>query len=145
MRDLAAHVVMTQRRVLARLEGGEPAELEPDDDLVREWRASSSAVLEALDDPTRAATVMGGMFGDQPFEELVGGLVCTDTLVHTWDLARATGQDERLPADAVAKAVAFITPLDEGMRRPGGFGPKIEPGHDADAQARLLNFCGRAV
>ena len=37
---------------------------------------------------------MTGMFGEQTFESLVGRLVCSDTLIHTWDLARATGQVE---------------------------------------------------
>ena len=145
VRDLAAHVVMTHRRVLARLDGIEAADLVPDDDLGCEWRVASAAVLEALDDPARASRVMGGMFGDQPFADLVGRLVCTDTLVHTWDLARATGQDERLPADAVAKAAVFLASLGDAIRRAGGFGARIEPSPHADEQTRFLNLCGRAV
>jgi hypothetical protein len=35
--------------------------------------------------------------------------------------------------------------LDEAIRRPGGFAPKIDPPTDADPQTRLLNFGGRAV
>ena len=145
VRDLVAHVVMTHRRVLARLDGTDAAEVEPDGDLLREWLGASGAVLDALDDPARASKVLGGMFGEQPFEDVVGRLVCADTLVHTWDLARATGQDEQLDADAVAKAAAFLGPLDDAIRRPGGFAPKVEPSPDADEQTRLLNFCGRTV
>ena len=86
------------------------------------------------------------MFGEQPFESLVGRLLCADTLFHTWDLARATGQDEQLdPRRSTSAAPSSSTPLDEAIRRPGGFAPKIEPPPDADEQTRLLNFGGRAV
>ena len=83
------------------------------------------------------------MFGEQTFESLVGRLVCTDTLIHTWDLARATGQDETLDPGAVAKAMESLGPMDEAIRRPGGFGAKISPAPGADAQRQFLNFCGR--
>ena len=69
----------------------------------------------------------GGMFGEQTFESLVCRLLCADTLLHTWDLARATGQDDRLDPAAVAAALEFLGPLDEAIRRPGGFAAKIEP------------------
>ncbi|MQA13829.1 MAG: TIGR03086 family protein [Pseudonocardiaceae bacterium] len=144
-RDLVAHVIGTQRRMIATLDGTEPAEVDPGDDLPRLWRAASDAVADALTDEHRAATVVSGMFGEQPFESLVGRLACADTLIHTWDLARATGQDERLDPYAVAKAMEFLAPIDEGMRRPGGFTAKIEPPADADEQTKLLNFCGRAA
>jgi hypothetical protein len=35
--------------------------------------------------------------------------------------------------------------MDEVMRRPGAFGPKVEPPADADAQTKLLTFLGRQV
>ena len=86
---------------------------------------------------------MSGVFGEQPFESLVGRLLCTDTLIHTWDLARATGQDDRLDERAVEKALEFLTPIDEAIRRPGGFAPKLSPPPGADVQARLIAFAGR--
>jgi hypothetical protein len=85
------------------------------------------------------------MFGEQTFESVVSRLLCSDTLFHTWDLARATGQDDNLDADAVAKSLEFLTPMDEAIRRPGGFAAKIDPDPDADTQTRWLNFDGRAV
>jgi uncharacterized protein (TIGR03086 family) len=142
-RDVAAHVVRTHRTVLARLDGTEPEEVDAEGDLAGQWKAATAAIVAALSDPERAETVIGGMFGEQTFESLVERLVATDTLVHTWDLARATGQDERLDEEAVSRAEAFLTPLDEAIRRPGGFAPKITPAPDADRQTRFLNFCGR--
>ena len=145
VRDLVAHVVGTHRRVIATVDGTAPQDVDAAGDLAGQWLVASGAVEDALADEARASHVVSGMFGEQSFESLVGRLVCSDTLVHTWDLARATGQDERLDPGAVAKAFAFLTPMDEVIRRPGGFAPKIAPSPDADDQTAFLSFCGRAV
>ncbi|MDQ2708088.1 MAG: TIGR03086 family metal-binding protein [Actinomycetota bacterium] len=142
-KDLVGHVVGVHRRMVAGLDGSTPAEVDLDGDLGAEWQAASGAVLSALDDPALASKVISTPFGDQPFESVVGQLVCTDTLVHTWDLATATGQNDQLDPDAVAKSMGFLEPLDEQIRFPGGFLPKIDPAPDADGQTRLLNFSGR--
>lgn len=137
-------MITTHRRVLASLPGNE-AETHAGDERVSAWRAASGEVAAALADAGQAAHMMSGMFGEQSFEALVDRLLCADTLIHTWDLARATGLDEALDAEAVERAAAFLTPLDEAIRRPGGFAAKIEPAAGADPQTRLLGFAGRRV
>lgn len=142
--DVAAlvdHVLGTHRSVLAAGGVEPPAPGAPP---AADFDALAAAVLGALADPDVAGGTVTGMFGSQPFESLVGRLLCADTLIHTWDLARATGQDERLDPDAVAAAHGFLQPIDEAIRRPGGFAAKIDPGPDADDQTRFLNFCGRS-
>jgi uncharacterized protein (TIGR03086 family) len=145
VQDLVAHVVGTHRKVIATLDGSEAAEVNLGDDLFGQWLTESGTVTAALRDPTRASKIVSGMFGEQPFESLVTRLLCADTLMHTWDLARATGQGERLDPVAVANAMTFLAPIDEAIRRPGGFAAKITPAPDADEQRKLLNFCGRAA
>jgi uncharacterized protein (TIGR03086 family) len=145
VRDLVAHVIGTHRRVIATLHATDPVEVDPKGDLPGQWLAASGAIAKAMDDETQASKVVGGMFGEQPFESLVARLVCTDTLVHGWDLARATGQDEQLDPQAVSRSMDFLAPIDEAIRRPGGFGAKITPPAGSDEQTRFLNFCGRAV
>jgi uncharacterized protein (TIGR03086 family) len=147
-RDVVVHVINTHRRVLSTLDQSEPAVIsadESDPELLHAWAGARAGVFDALRDDGRANQTVRGMFAEQPFSSLVGRLLCTDTLIHTWDLARGTGQDERLDPDAVAQALAFLLPIDEAIRRPGGFSPKIEPAPGADEQTRLLNFAGRAV
>jgi uncharacterized protein (TIGR03086 family) len=144
-REIVVHVITTHTRVLASLDGSDPAPVSGEDDLVVAWQRATNAIRDALKDPERAGVTVSGMFGEQPFESLVGRLLCADTLIHTWDFARATGQDESLDPDAVAKAIEFLSPIDDAIRRPGGFGPKIDPPPDADVQTRLLNFAGRRV
>jgi uncharacterized protein (TIGR03086 family) len=144
-RQLLEHVVSVHRMAIAGLAGDPPVDQSPGEDLVAAWRACTGEVAGALSDPELAATsVTAGPFGDQPFEQLVGTLICTDTLVHTWDLARTTAQDERLDTAAVNRSMEFLSAHDAGMRRPGGFADKIDPPEGADDQTRLLNFCGRA-
>jgi uncharacterized protein (TIGR03086 family) len=145
VKDLVGHVVDTHRRVLSTVKGNEPATVAADADFASEWSSARDAIAAAVDDPTTATTVISGMFGEQPFESLVGRLLCTDTLVHTWDLARATGQDEHLDAALASSSMEFLGPIDDAIRRPGGFAAKIAPAPDADAATQLLNFCGRAV
>jgi len=141
--DVVKHVVDTTRGILTRLTGGDPTPPDSDEDLRVAWSVESAAVTAALADPTRADALVQSMFGEQTFAGLVGDALCADTLVHTWDLARATGQDDRLDAAAMEAAQAFLAPYADMMRRPGGFGPAIEPPSGADPQTAFLAFVGR--
>ena len=144
VRDLVTHVIDTQRRVLGLL-GGSVMPADPEGDLLAQWNEASAALLDAARDPARADTEVQAFAGPTRFDELVGGLACSDTVVHTWDLARATGQPETLDAGAVEYCAGVIAGFGDAMRRPGGFGPALDCPADADAQSKFLHFAGRAV
>lgn len=144
-RDVAAHVVRNHRRALAGLDGSTYAALTVDEDIHQAWRDCAHGVRGALRDPDQAATPLGAQFGSITFAEFVRRMACADTLIHTWDFARATAQDETLDAGGVDVATAMLMPEDEQIRLPGAFGGKVETAADADAQTRLLNFLGRTV
>jgi uncharacterized protein (TIGR03086 family) len=78
-----------------------------------------------------------------PFEDLPSRVACSDALVHTWDIARATGQDEQLDGAAVEFAWTWMEPAGERLRASGDFGPAVEPPPGANLQTRLLCFLGR--
>jgi uncharacterized protein (TIGR03086 family) len=67
----------------------------------------------------------------------------SDILVHTWDLARATGLDETLDPDEVHGLLAGMEPMDAVLRQSGHFGPRVDVPADADEQTRLIAFTGR--
>ncbi len=66
-----------------------------------------------------------------------------DTLIHTWDLAKATGQNTDMdPALAEACYTAFAPQID-GYRGPETFGPEVTVPEDASIQDKLLGIMGR--
>ncbi|MEW9515777.1 TIGR03086 family metal-binding protein [Streptomyces tubercidicus] len=66
-----------------------------------------------------------------------------DAVVHTWDLSRAIGADERLPGDLATAALREVEPYAPGLSASGLFAPAVEPPADADALTRLLCLLGR--
>jgi len=93
-------------------------------------------------DPVLGGTIVDSPFGAMALKQLVSSVVVHDLLVHTWDLARATGGDERLDAELVAHTYAAMLPFDETLRV-HGFAAKVHSDADADDQTRLLCFLGR--
>jgi uncharacterized protein (TIGR03086 family) len=91
----------------------------------------------ALQRPVRSST------GSGTLDSFIGRMT-TDTLVHTWDIARATGGDARLDPDAVTAVYAMLTGRQEDLARgPGRYGSQVEVDRTASLQDRLLALCGR--
>jgi uncharacterized protein (TIGR03086 family) len=98
-----------------------------------------------LDDPERAGAEFTGFFGTTTFEAAVDRFLNSDLVIHRWDLARATGQDETIdPADA-GRVLEGARAFGDAFRSPGACGPEIPVPDDADLQTRLLGFYGRAA
>jgi uncharacterized protein (TIGR03086 family) len=142
-RGVVAHVVQTQG-MFEQLVG---RTLEPgpsvDDDPLGAFVAASSQVAAHLADPATAGAEYDGMFGRSTFAKAVDQFLSSDLVIHRWDLARATGQDARLPEDEIARYWRDVEVYGDAMRSPGAFGPAVEPPPDADEQTRLLCFLGR--
>ena len=67
-----------------------------------------------------------------------------DALIHTWDLATATGQDASLDTELVVACVAMFLPdMPERGRASGLVGPAVVVPDDASGQDRLLAAMGR--
>jgi uncharacterized protein (TIGR03086 family) len=140
---IVEHVIGVHRLIQAMLEDGDVGAHVTEAELVAAWSDSTGSMQSALRDRSRASKVVVTPFGEMSFEDLASRVVCSDTLVHTWDLARATGQDEHLDARAVEFAWTWMEPAGERLRASGDFGPAVVPPPDADAQTRLLCFLGR--
>jgi uncharacterized protein (TIGR03086 family) len=121
-----------------------PAGPPVDDDPVAAWTTMSDGIQSLLDDPEAAARpVSHPRAGSHRFDDAVGMFVLGDVVLHTWDLARATGLDDTLDADLVHDLLVGMEPMDEVLRASGQYGPKIEVPADADEQSRLIAFTGR--
>ncbi len=114
-----------------------------DDDPAGAWKVVSDTIQARLDDPEAAAKERDIRPGRFSFENAVDMFVTGDVLVHTWDLARATGQDESLDADEVHRMFVGMEPMDDVLRKSGHFGPRVEVPADADEQTKLIAFTGR--
>jgi uncharacterized protein (TIGR03086 family) len=65
-----------------------------------------------------------------------------DSVIHSWDLARAVGADETLDPELVDFAYAALRESAEDWRSGGAFGPAKQPADDSP-QSRLLALTGR--
>ncbi|MCU1390437.1 MAG: hypothetical protein JWL72_3775, partial [Ilumatobacteraceae bacterium] len=115
-----------------------------DTDPVAAWLTMSDGIQALLDDPEHADLIFDHpMVGRHRVDEAVMTFILSDILIHTWDLARATGLDETLDPAEVAGMFDGIHEADEMLRQSGHYGPKVEVGADADVQTRLIAFLGR--
>jgi uncharacterized protein (TIGR03086 family) len=142
-RDVLRHVVDSQNLFFGLV--GKPPVVAPsvDDDPSAAWRTTSGAVLADLRDPITASVEFDGFFGRTSFAQAVERFLCLDLVVHRWDLARAAGLDDAIPADDVAMVMAGTEQMGDAMRGPGAFGPALEAPEGADPQTRMLAFLGR--
>lgn len=145
-RDVVRHLV---EWVPGFLEHGAGVRLEPvasvDEDPVAAWEGFVAQGQGLLDDPATAAITYSGPPGEFRLDAALEQFVTNDVFLHTWDLARATGQDERLDERRCAAMLAGMEPWDEALRSSGHYGPRQPVADDADAQTRLLAFIGRRV
>lgn len=112
------------------------------DDPRAAWAAAAAAAIDAVGRDGALDQTVHVSFGDITGSEYVTQVLC-DHVVHTWDLARAIGADERLDPDLVEFAAAYFEPQAADWRAAGVFGPAQAAADDADAQARLLAITGR--
>ena len=78
-----------------------------------------------------------------PLSQAISQFYTNDVFMHTWDLARATGQDDRLDEERCRVLYEGMLPMDDVLRESGQYGPKVAVPDDADWQTRLLGFIGR--
>ena len=144
-RDVVRHVVEWFPPFLS---SGAGIDLAPgpsvDDDPAGAWRNLYDEVLALLEDPEAERRVLSNPhIGEVPLPRAVSQFFTGDVFMHTWDLARATGQDDTMDADRCAVMLAGMEDYEDAMRSSGQYGPRFEVPDDADVQARLLGFVGR--
>ncbi len=114
-----------------------------DDDPLGAWLALDRALQSALDDPAKASQEFENVVGTFTVEAGIDMFCTPDVFLHSWDLARATGGDERLDPVRVHEMFVGMQPLDAVLRDSGQFGPRVEVPDDADEQTKLIAFIGR--
>lgn len=105
------------------------------------WDDSRKQALASAEATDPNATVHVS-FGDIPAEMYLSQ-VAFDHVIHSWDLARATGADDKIDPELVSVALEFIAPQAEMWRQGGAFGPTVTVPAGADQQGELLALTGR--
>jgi uncharacterized protein (TIGR03086 family) len=145
-RDVVVHLVEWFPGFLS---GGSDVKLpdgpDPVADPVAAWLAHADAVQAVLNDPETAGRTFDHPMipGVLPLPVAIDRFYVSDIFMHTWDLARATGQDEQLDPEFCAMLFEGMEPMDEMLRMSGQYGPRVSVPDDADPQTRLLAFIGR--
>jgi uncharacterized protein (TIGR03086 family) len=139
---LLDHLVGGTEYLLAAMDGRDPAP--KSGTTAADYRVGVGAVLEGLARPgvlERTCTAPLGF--EWPVGQAVAGTFM-DVLIHTWDLAQATGQDTDLDPALVDACIAMFLPeMPERGREAGIIGPAVHVAPDASPQARLLGAMGR--
>jgi uncharacterized protein (TIGR03086 family) len=142
-RDLVRHLVDVHGMFLGlvgrSLRPGPDAEEDP----LGAWASARDQVQGDLDDPRRAEEEFDGLSGRSTFAQAVNRFVCFDLDIHGWDLARATGQDERIDPAELPLLWQTAESFGDAIRAESVCGPAVEVPPDAPEQDRLLAFLGR--
>ena len=112
------------------------------DDPATAYRESARIAGEAVSGPEAMQTICHLSFGDYSGADYAAQLFM-DSLIHGWDIAKATGQDTALDGDLVAACLPIAEELTTAFRGSGAFGENLSVGSDADSQTRLLALLGR--
>ncbi|MDK0523238.1 TIGR03086 family metal-binding protein [Streptomyces sp. ML-6] len=150
VRDLVAHLTAEQLWVPSLVtEGRTVAEVGDafdgdvlGDDPVAAWDRAAAGAREAFAAPGALERTVNLSYGDTPADAYCAQMV-TDAVVHAWDLSRAIGADERLPALLVEFARREVGPYAKDLSGSGLFAPPVATPADADPQTALLALLGR--
>ena len=141
-RDVVAHLTSWFPEFLAA--GGVSIPAGRPDDPRGSWARQTAAVQRLLDNPeTAEAEFTHPYVGTQSLAAAVSNFYTADVFMHTWDLARASGQDDTLDEAECAEVLAGMQQMAPVIRASGQFGDQQPVADDASAQEKLIAFIGR--
>lgn len=138
VRSLLNHMLETQHYFLASGRGEDaspPGHTPPkliSDEPARDFERARDDIINTYRDPAVVEKTGPAL-----------GIAFSDSLLHGWDVARATGQDTTMPPGLAEAAYEMIHGRFTDEQRKGVFKPEIPVSADASAQARLLGYTGR--
>jgi len=151
VRDLVVHLVEGSSMARILLDGGSSEDAvaafgrEHGPDLAEELEGALAEERTAFERPGAMEMIVhhpgAGDIPGTAFCEFRTG----DYLLHGWDIARSTGEDEALPEELVAATWDSLQPMVPIIGQIGAFGtgPSGTVGEDAPLHLRLLDLTGR--
>ncbi len=151
VQDLMIHLVTEQRWVPPLLAGESPDEGRIDPAAIAEelatdasavWQRDAEAAHAAFATPGALQRTVRLSYGESDAAAYCRETI-SDLVVHTWDLARGIGADERLDPELVDLVYETTAPRAGQLAESGLFDPPVPVSDDADPQTRLLALFGR--
>ncbi len=139
---LMDHLVGSTGMIWGALAGAAP-ESPQGSSPVAAFEAGTAKVLDAAKVPGALEKTVQSPAGEMPGGQFLS-IFFMDTLIHGWDLAKATGQSTDMPADLAETCYAMFAPMADEWRKTGVFGPRVEVAEDASTQVKLLGALGRS-
>ncbi len=147
-RDVVRHIIDmhgVMLRPLDRQLGTAPA---VEDDPLGAFKSARAEVEAVLNDPGLAGTEDDSPVGRLTVEQHIDQVISADLVIHGWDLAGASGQDDTIDPEDVAQVGklwdrVFMVLGEEKLRAQGVCGPEVKIPEDARPQDRLLGRLGR--
>jgi uncharacterized protein (TIGR03086 family) len=145
VRAVVEHVIGFHDVLMLRPLAAKPTR--PRDDPVRRWAVTVDALQDVfarpgLFDSVVSVPALGNNAATDIDARTIVPMLTQDVLVHTWDVARAFGIDERLD-DALCATFLARLPDDDRLQQSGMYAAVVEIPGDPDAQAKLLGRLGR--
>lgn len=123
--------------------GGSAPPADETSDVATRYEGLRKALVAAAQQPGALDKMVPSPIGGEVPAGMMLGIYTTDTLVHTWDLAKAVGMEVELDADLLKRSWDGMLPIESIVRQPGIFGPAVEVPEDAPFQDRAIGFFGR--
>ena len=142
VKALIDHLIGGAAFFSAGLAGEEPSDPPHADSLAEAYGILAAKVVEVAGNPSNLERQIPTPFGEMSGGEVLFGAFM-DTVVHGWDLAKATGQDTSLSAEHVEILSQAFGPQMDGLRQSGLFGAEVSVGSDASSQDKLIGMMGR--
>jgi uncharacterized protein (TIGR03086 family) len=134
---LIAHIVAAPPRFLAAMRGEQPDWSSAPPPVGTEW---APVFRVGADDLIHAWHQQGDKADTRTVDWQTAELA-----VHTWDLARATGQSAQLDPEVAERALAFMSSGLTTENRGNAFDAEVDVADDAPVYHRLAAFAGREL
>ena len=147
VRSLLVHTIGVIERVTGAVTGEVPDPVDESADLdalVAAYDRAAAESAQAWQEPGVLDRELKAAWGPSPGER-VCRLNLADTVVHGWDVARATGRStDDFDPELAEAALAFMHEMMKPEYRGGpGFGPEVDVPAGAPVYDRLAGFAGR--
>ncbi len=147
-RDVVSHIIDMHGVMLRPLERQLSPAPSVQDDPLGAFTSARADVEAVLDDPELAGTEDNSPVGRLTVEQHIDQVISADLVIHGWDLARATGQDDTIDPAEIERVRnlwdgVFVVLGEETLRAQGVLGPEVKVPNDAPPQNRLLGRLGR--